>query len=309
MKKTWTTVVVIAGLLAACSSQPAGVGSYVMSDTDTAMMVQITSIEDGRVNGTVSAVVSGEDGKTGAVTRTFSGTLEGKALNLSVENGNGLSLVTGMLEGDKLKLTFFGNGSSNQLIFAKSDASEFDKLVGSTRVRAAEKQQEIETAAAQKERMEQRSKTQKSIDDLADKLFAKAQELQQKTKKLDTVIAGYQSARNRVGKMQVAKRGIDASSYDGSYRVDEINYQIDDLSNDMASVHGDVKSYAETLDGFMSDTASQSPWLISECEADNLLDCSRLSAAAQLLGTRNTEFRAAYTQEKAAFEGKRGTKS
>ena len=309
MKKTWTTVVVIAGLLAACSSQPAGVGSYVMSDTDTAMMVQITSIEDGRVNGTVSAVVSGEDGKTGAVTRTFSGTLEGKALNLSVENGNGLSLITGMLEGDNLKLTFFGNGSSNQLIFAKSDASEFDKLVGSTRVRAAEKQQEIETAAAQKERMEQRSKTQKSIDDLADKLFAKAQELQQKTKKLDTVIAGYQSARNRVGKMQVAKRGIDATSYDGSYGVDEIDYQISSLSNDMASVHGDVKSYAEALEGFMSETASQSPWLISECEADNLLDCSRLSAAAQLFNTRNVEFRGAYARERTAFEGKGGTKS
>ncbi len=309
VKKTWTIIVLAAGLLAGCSNQPDGAGSYVASDADSAMMVQITSIEDGRVSGTMSVVIADENGKTSAVTRPLSGTLEGNALNLSVENGTGLSLVTGMMEGEKLRLTFFGSGDSSQIIFAKSNAAEFDKLVGATRHRSAEKKQEIETATAQKERMEQRSKTQKTIEDLADKLFAKAQELQEKSKKIDIVIASYRSARDRLGKMQTAKRGIDTNADDGSYRIAEIDYDISGLSSDMESTHRDVQSYAQSLDGFMTETASQSPWLIAECEADNLLDCSRLSASANLLKTRNQEFQIAYSRETAAFVGKRGNKS
>lgn len=309
VKKTWMIIVLAAGLLAGCSTKPEGIGSYVASDADTAMMVQITSIDEGRVNGTMSVVVADENGKTSAVTRPLSGTLEDNALNLSVENGTGLSLVTGMMEGEKLRLTFFGKGDSSQIVFAKSNAAEFDKLVGATRHRSAEKQQEIETAAAQKDRMEQRSKTQKSIDDLADKLFAKAQELQEKSKKIDIVIASYRSARDRIGKMQTAKRGIDTGADDGSYRIGEIDYDINGISSDMDSTHRDVQSYAQSLDGFMTETASQSPWLIAECGADNLLLCSRLSESANLLKTRNQEFQIAYSREKAAFAGKRGNKS
>lgn len=309
MLKNWTTIAVIIGLLAGCASQPAGVGSYVTAEDGAAMMVQITSIDEGRVTGTVSVVTSEENGKTSAMTRSFSGTLEGKALNLSIENGYGVSLATGMLEGDRLRLTFFGNGNSQQILFAKSDATEFDRRVDATRIRSAEKKQEIETAAAQKERIEQRAKTQRAINVLADNLFEKARDIQEKAKRLDAVMAGYRSARDRVGKMQTTKRGIDVNSYDASYRIGEIDYQIDGLAHDMESAHRDVQSYAESVDRFMAETGSQSSSLMAECEADQLLDCARLSAAAQLLNSRNQEFRGAHSREKAAFEGKRGTKS
>lgn len=122
------------------------------------------------------------------------------------------------------------------------------------------------------------------------------------------MIAGHRSVRDRVGKMQAAKRGIDAESYDGSYRITQIDYQIDSLSNEMDSAHDSVQSYLESLNDFMSDRASQASWLIAECNADNLLDCSRLSAASQLFDTRNQEFRGASSREKAAFERKGGNK-
>lgn len=309
VKHAWMSIIVSAALLAGCSSQPTGVGSYITSDSDTAMMVQIASIEDGRVTGTVSMVKSDKDGTTDAVARPFTGTLENKALNLSLENGRGLSLVTGILDGENLKLTFFGNGNSSQIAFIKKDAGEFDKLVGNTRVRSAEKQQEIEIAAAQKGRMEQRSKTQKSIDGLADRTLAKASELREKTKKLDLVIAGYQSAGSRIGKMQVAKRNLNANSDDAAYRASSIDYDIDGLSDDVAAMHGDVQSYAKNLSSFIAEASSSSASLFVECGADALLDCSRLREAMALVMTRNREFLGALTRENAAFNRHGGTRS
>lgn len=46
----------VAGFLAGCAAESASVGSYIASDVDTAFMVQISSIEDGRVNGTMSYI-------------------------------------------------------------------------------------------------------------------------------------------------------------------------------------------------------------------------------------------------------------
>lgn len=89
-RKLVISLVAIA-MLAGCSRGSAKLGSYIASDDDTAFMVQIASIEDGRVSGSVSVVTSDDNGKTTAVTRPMSGTIEGDALNLSVENGTGLS--------------------------------------------------------------------------------------------------------------------------------------------------------------------------------------------------------------------------
>lgn len=280
-----------------------------MIEDDGATMVQITSIDQGRVTGAMMTVTSDDDGKSKAFKVPLTGTFEGGAFNLSVENGIGVSLVTGVLEGDKLRLTFFGKGESQQVIFVKSDASEFDKQVDASRVRAAQKRQDIEVAAAQQERMEQRSKLQKAIDGFADELLAKAEEVQEKTKRINVVVAGYRATYERVGKMQAAKRGIDANSYDGSYRVIAIDYKIESLSNEIDMMHDSVQSYADSLSRFMAETAAQSPSFIAECEADDLLNCSRFSAASKLLQTRNQEFHTAYSREKAVFEGKRGTTS
>lgn len=309
MRKLWGSIVVSAAVLSACSAQPAGVGSYIASDPDYAMMIQITSNDAGRVNGSLSVVASDENGKTHAVARPFSGTLEKDALNLSIENGQGVSLATGILDGKNLKLTFFNNGGSNQIAFVKKDASEFDKLVGNTRVRSAEKQQEIETAAAQRDRMAQRSKTQKSIDEFTDRVLAKASELRDKTKKLDVVIAGYQAAGSRIGKMQAAKRNLNANSDEGAYRASSIEYDIDGISSDVTAMHGDVKSYAKELSGFIGETTSQSSSLFAECNADPLLNCSRLGEAMALMMTRNREFLGGLTRENAAFNRHGGTRS
>lgn len=301
----WAVSWIAMAMLAGCSAGSGRLGSYIASDDDAALMVQITSNEDGRVSGSVSVVMADANGKTTAATRPMSGTIEGDAVNLSVENGTGLSLVTGAFDGENMRLTFFGNGNSSQLNFTKSDAGKFEELANARRHRAAEKQQEIETAAAMKDRMEQRAKRQKSIDWLANDIFRKAQEIQDKSKKVDVVIAEYRVAYERAAKMQTAKRSINNGSADAAYRVSQIDYELNSLSGDVEGMHTQVSDYKRSLDDFMADTVSKSPQLLAECQADELLNCSRLSAGLQLLQTRYQQFQQGYERENATFKGKR----
>lgn len=292
-------------MLVACSSTSGKLGSYIASEDDAAFMVQITSMENGQVKGSMSVVMADESGKTTAATRPMSGTIEGNALNLSVENGTSISLVTGTIEDDGLRLTFFAKGNSSQFKFAKSDASKFDELANATRHRAAQKGQEIESAAATKDRIEQRAKIQKSIDHLADAVFSKTQEVQEKVRKIDVVIAAYGAAHNRARKMQGAKAAIGSASPEAEYRASQIDYQLGSISNDMENMHNQVQNYMQSLDSFMADAASQSPHFLAECQVDELLNCSRLSAGLQSLQNRYQQFRASYDRENTAFKGKR----
>ncbi len=270
------------------------------------MMVQITSADEGKISGTVSIVGAVQDGKNIAGARPFSGTIDGKAINLSIENGTGVSLATGAIEGDKLRLTWFANGSSTQATFEKSDAARFGELADASRTRAAEKRQDIESLAAAKDRTQRRSETQKSIEKLADKVFSKANELSEKSRKIDVLIAGYQAARNRTAKMKTAIQHINAKSPEGSYQISQINYQMNDLANDIESIHISVQNYRAALIGFANDAGSQSSQHLAECQTDRLLDCSRLSASMLLFQSRYKQFQRDYQRENTAYNAKSG---
>jgi chromosome segregation ATPase len=180
-------------------------------------------------------------------------------------------------------------------------------LANANRIRAAEKKQEIESAAALDDRVEQRAKTQRSIDQLADSAFAKASEVWEKSRKVEVVIAGYRAGRDRTGRMQSAKRGIDAESNEGSYRISQIDFQIDSISNDIENAHDQVRSYMQGLSEFMADATSKSSQFLAECQADRLLNCSRLSGSMQSLQARYQQFRRDYGRENAAFNGRGGS--
>lgn len=290
-----------AGLLAGCSTQPGALGSYVTSDGESVMMVKIASVSDGQVSGTISVVATDEEGKNQAGTRPLYGTIEGNALNLSIEGGNGVAMATGTIEGENLHLTLFGNGDSTRLTLAKSDTEEFNELANTSRVRAAEKKHEIESVAALHGRAEQRSKSQKAIDEFTDSTFANASEVLEKSRKIEVVIAGYRATRDRTGRMQTAKRGLDAQSYEGSYRVSQIDYQIDSLSNGMDTTHAEVRAYMQNLRDRMGEAKSKSAQHLTECQADQMLNCARLSASMRLLQTRYQQFRRDYARENASF--------
>lgn len=304
MNKSWFVTSITAVLLAACSTDPAGVGSYVASEQNGAMMVQITAIDAGRVTGSLSMVGANSQGKTSAVTRPLSGTLEGEALNLTIDNASGPSLITGTLDGDALRLTFFGRENSSELVFTRSDAAKFNALVADTRQQAAATKLRLEADAAQQDRITRRAKTQAAIDRDADRLLAKAQELSEKLKRLDVVITQHRALHDRIAKLQAAQRTTDSGTSDGAYRASQITYEISRVQDDMEALHRSVEAYAQSLPDFADDAASLMGERLAECEADKLLDCSRLKSGFKLFHTRYASFGTAHMREQAAFAGK-----
>lgn len=304
MTKRWFVTAITAALSAACSADPAGVGSYVASRPDGVMMVQITSINEGRVSGTLSIVSADAKGKTSAVTRSLSGTLEGEALNLTIDQASGSSLVTGALDDDALRLTFFGTGNSSEVVFAKSDAAKFNALVAKTRQQAATTKQGLEADAAQQDRIARRTKIQAAIDADADQLFAKGQELSEKIRRLDVIVAQHGASKGRIAKLQAAQRAEDSSTSDGNYRASQITYEMSRVQDDMEALHRNVESYAQSIRDFADDAASLFGERLAECEADKLLDCSRLKSGFKLFHTRYASFGTAHMREQAAFAGK-----
>ena len=304
MTKSWLVTAITVALLAACSVDPAGVGSYVASGPDGVMMVQITAIDAGRVSGTLSMVSTDDKGKTSAITRPLSGTLEGEALNLTIDQASGASLVTGTLDADAMRLTFFGTGNSSEVVFAKSDAAKFNALVAKTRQQAATTKQGLEADAAQQDRITRRTKTQAAIDGDADQLFAKGQELSEKIRRLEVIVAQHGASKGRIAKLQAAQRAEDSSTSDGNYRASQITYEITRVQDDMEALHRSVEAYAQSIRDFADDAASLMGKRLAECEADKLLDCSRLRSGFKLFHTRYASFGAAHTREQAAFAGK-----
>lgn len=305
MYKNYVLAICVGGLLSGCNGQPSGVGSYIYSDADTALMMQITSIDAGRIDGSLSIVTANEGGETEAATRPVSGTIEANALNMTVENGTGLSLVTGTMGSDDLRLTFFANGESSQITLKKGDASKFGILANGRRQRAAEKLQEAETAIVSTERIKQRSKIQDLIDQSANSIFDKSRELQEKYKKTEIVMAEYRVGNARMAKMHNAKQTTKNDSVDYSYHNTQLDYQIDSVSNEMKRVHDQVKDYKNNLDLFLTDAVSQTSRLLAECAADKLLNCSRLNSANQDMNVKYQQFKKGYGQENAAYKAKR----
>ena len=178
-------------------------------------------------------------------------------------------------------------------------------MANATRHRSAEKQQEIEAAAAMKIRVAEREKIQRTIDQFSASILEKSQEIERAFGRIDIVISSHRRDYDKIGKMRNTKRQINSGSPDDTYRISEIEYEIGSITNDMNMKHNDVINYMDTLDRFTADASSQKLRILSECQADALLNCARMSAGLETLRAGYEQFRNSYRQESLAFQGKR----
>lgn len=293
--RRWAVIAVVA-ITVGCSSQSDIAGSYISSDDNGGVMVQLTSITDGRVAGTMSVLSVKPDGKIDAVSRPLNGTIENAAVNLTVENGTGVSLVTGKVAGDKLSLTFFAHGNSTKLMFTKGEASNFDELADKLRVKAASNLEGVEVRAAQAGRIKQRSKTQGEINSLTDETLSLTEEASSKITKFDGVIAAYKVAAGRRQRMTAAKRL--ANDFDGG----QIEFQMTSLDNDMENIHQSVVDFRNKLGDALGRLETQAIPHKTECQSDKLLSCQGLGDALIAFGKVANEFNKAFEREEAAFK-------
>jgi hypothetical protein len=292
--------------LAACSNQSSAIGSYIASDPSAAVMVQITSLEGHNIGGYFSLVSAEEGGKVEAGRRPFSGTIEDGALNLSVENGTGVSLVTGHLDGGNLQLTFFNNGASTKLTFEKSDAAKFDQTATRVREAAAGDLQQMQAVAAAQQNISHRSDQQKSIDRLTSLLEATTTSLAENTRKIPLAIAAYHTAGAKTQTLQQARAGLSAASYDSEYKSSQIEYAIDGMKNQVEQAHANLSQMAETLSRVRQSKHDEADTMFSQCQADSLLNCNGLRVSLSKFDAATAEFQGNFAREQAAFQEFKG---
>jgi hypothetical protein len=290
-----------AALLAGCSSSDVR-GSYINhDDSSSAFLVQIDDVHDRNVNGTISIV--GTDAKGQIVSRRIpvSGTVEGKALNLTFENGTGSGMATGTVVPAGLQLTLLGNGQSMRLLFKRADPAEFDKIVSDVRTKAAQARQDIAAAAIDDEHTKELASVQRNIESAADRLLADAQIANEKSRQVENVISGYPRFTARAAQLRAAARQVDARN-DISGRLDDIRWRLSANRDIVANAHSDSQAAVGDLEGSNASDVNRANQLIGECDTDRRLNCARLAGALNAYSTSAAGVRAAVGREGSAFE-------
>jgi hypothetical protein len=232
-------LIVIAILLSsACARTPASTEtSYIASDDTAAMLLELKPGDGHEVKGTLSVVGTAGGGKLTSGRRTFSGTMDGKAVNLSVENGTGVTLATGLITGDGLELTFLNDGVSAKMLFRPEPAEQFPKLVDQFRQRSAEQRQ----AAQQDARLAIQQKAlladQDGINRIAADLNAKAQAVADAAAQVRAVAQSYTAVAAQTARLRSAEASASERLGDDDYRVGQFTLAREQIGDRAKSNH------------------------------------------------------------------------
>ena len=258
--------------LAGCGGKNAK-GSYLGGDDTGQVMLQISTVEGDAIKGTFTAVVPNGKGSVTAFNRPISGTITDKLVNLSVEGGGGLSLLTGTTDGDTLDLTGFIGPNTPALRLKRTDASKFAKRIATLRHEVAETKAVVESDRRQAMMDDRLVGDQNRLDSFARETMQKASGM----------------ADGAIAVLQIA------SDYPKARAGEE--RQREQVKRD----HEQVRFAAS---GFEENTAKRkrdAEALLSECMAVPQLNCTGVKSAMGVYEQRGTALRSAYGREQTAF--------
>lgn len=212
-------------IVAGCGRYEGIAGSYIGGDASARMMLQITSVNDHDVRGKLIAVTTDAAGTVTAVNRSLEGTIDNGAVNLNLETGAGLSLLSGKVTADGLELTMFAGDKSQKLAFIRSDPTQFAVLADGVRKSAAQ----IKAASAQ-ESSRQTSLRRTTLDQTRIDVFAvdmavRSDRLAESTLKIGGLINGYRSTASQAARLADQKATLSAATGGGDYRLAQISFQ------------------------------------------------------------------------------------
>ena len=311
-------------LATGCSRQPPEVGSYIYSDPQNALMVQINSIQNNGIQGVLSFVQTDSKGVIDTATRSFFGTLENGALNLTIQNWSGGALATGKITNDGMQVTFFNDGKATKILLSKRDADDFVTIIDEIQKQSVLIKQNAEIAARQAEEADQRRiaeaqinaendfreareanqkrMVQEKINDLAGRLAITANELPQKIEMIDNTIKSYQRISTRASELKSRINRIEKDSYEAS----QINRAIENNRDLADRSHQSIQDYWERLQSAGNDVASEASSLMATCQASSILQCNQLEANLSDFHRQLAAFNVAKGRENAAFETGKG---
>ncbi|MFL6726015.1 MAG: hypothetical protein ACJ8FS_05825 [Sphingomicrobium sp.] len=290
-------------VLAGCSGESRLGGSYINHDDNSgAFMVQIDDVHDHDVHGTISYVGTDATGKILSTRTPLSGTIDGKGLNLTIENGMGSGMATGTVVAAGLQLTLLGNGQSLRLLFKRADAADFDKIVSDVRTKAAQARQDTATAAIESEHTKVLASIQRAVEASADRLLTNAQSMNQKSQQVESIITGYPRFTARADQLRAAAKDL---RNDDTGRLDAIRWRMDANRDTVADAHSNSQTAVRDLESSNAGEVNQAKQLLGECQTDRRLTCSRLTSALAAYTTSANNLRAVVSREASAFDAQR----
>lgn len=294
--------------VAGCSQQDGAVGSYIGGDASARMMLQIALVKDHQVRGKLIAVTTDRAGKVTAVDKALEGTIDAGAVNLNLETGAGLSLLTGKMTDDGLDLTVFIDDKSQKLAFVRSDPNQFAGLVDGVRKNAAQIKLASAQDAARQMRLRRAAVDQARIDAFATDMATRSDRLADSTLKIGGLIDGYRSTAAQAARLNGQRATLVAGGGEGGYRVDHISWERGRNSDAAATLHDSVTDALKGLDAVVAQHEADAIEMLELCSTESGLDCSRVASIMPTYRSRVAAFRIAahreqtiYTTERAKF--------
>ena len=294
----------LASILGGCSAHSGLTGTYIGGDETGRIMVQITSIKDHEVTGDLTAVVSTSAGVVTAFRRHLSGAIDANLVNLNVENGSSLSLVTGTLEAKALSLTLFSGENSQKMLLERRDPNEFAALTeGVRRHAAAIKQAAIEQKSGAA-RIERISSDQAQINQFSQDVIAGADTTANGTAMIDQAAAYYAGASARAAKLGSAKARLVAQVED-SGQSDRNDFAKEQNADAARTRHESFVDALRSLNDHSRQRDERAEALMALCATSAELDCRGLTAAINVYRNRVAAQRTAIARENAAYQAVR----
>lgn len=123
-------------LLSACSDQADFDRTYLTEGGNYVIMLQLQSPDGREISGRIVSTEVGEGWKVIAANKPITGTIEGNAVNFTINHPSGndpaTTPVSGIVSGDNLNLTFFAHEKANELVFHRSTAEQYHAAVKAT---------------------------------------------------------------------------------------------------------------------------------------------------------------------------------
>lgn len=128
-----SAVLVLSSMAAACTNHSGFEKTYLSEGGNYVIMLQLRS-DDGRIlTGSVISTSVGEDWNVSAANKPISGTIEGGAVNFTINhppgNSPAVTPVSGIVSGGNLDLTLFANGQATSLKFKEGSAERYQAAV------------------------------------------------------------------------------------------------------------------------------------------------------------------------------------
>ena len=291
--------------VAGCSRDAGVVGSYIGGDASARMMLQIASVKDHDVRGKLIAVITDRTGKVTAVDKAVEGTIEAGAVNLNLETGAGLSLLTGKMTDDGLELMMFVGNTSQKLAFVRSDPNEFAGLVDGVRKSAAQIKQASAQEAARQTGLRRAAVDQARIDAFSTDMAARSDRLADSTLKIGALSGGYRSTAAQAARLAGQRATLAAGAGDGDYRLDQISWARERNSDAAATQHDTVTDALKSLAPVVAQHEADAASMMALCQGNHDLDCSRVGPVMSTYRIRVAAFREAGQREQSIYATER----